>query len=116
VLGGTIRARLFELAPAAGLHPEERSMRADELASADAVFATNSLRLMLPIAAIDGRALATETSLWRLCGTGRGAPRRSAVSSKMAVAASQADASLTGKIDMAFTRQGCLGKIRRDEE
>lgn len=63
VLNGTIRARLFELAPNVGLRPEERSISIDDLMTADGIFATNSLRLMMPVASLDGHAvLATESS------------------------------------------------------
>ncbi len=52
VLPGIVRAEVLALAGSAGLHPEERSLALPELLSADAVFLTNSLRLIAPVRAI----------------------------------------------------------------
>lgn len=59
VLAGTIRALILARAKAMGLIAEERSLTRDEVANADAVFATNSLRLLAPCRAIDGRSFAS---------------------------------------------------------
>ncbi len=53
VLAGTIRALILGKAKAVGLIPEERSLTRAELFRADAVFATNSVRLLAPCRAID---------------------------------------------------------------
>lgn len=52
VLPGIVRAEVLALAGAAGLRPEERSLALPELLTADAVFLTNSLRLIAPVRAI----------------------------------------------------------------
>lgn len=52
VLPGIVRAEVLALAGEAGLHPEERSLALPELLSAEAVFLTNSLRLIAPVRAI----------------------------------------------------------------
>jgi branched-chain amino acid aminotransferase len=49
VLAGTVRAVLLRLAEVVGLQPAERSLTLDDLAQADAVFVTNSLRLLAPV-------------------------------------------------------------------
>ncbi|HEY0291660.1 MAG TPA: aminotransferase class IV [Hansschlegelia sp.] len=54
VLPGVVRALVLELAPSLGLHPSERAMTPEEFAAADATFATNSVRLLTPVNAIDG--------------------------------------------------------------
>jgi branched-chain amino acid aminotransferase len=59
VLGGVVRAELLTLAPQVGLTPVEGHLVPEELAGADAVFTTNSLRLIAPIVALDGAPLAT---------------------------------------------------------
>lgn len=56
VLPGIMRARLLELAPALGLAVAEASLAADDLAKAEAVFLTNSVRLVAPVAAFEDRA------------------------------------------------------------
>lgn len=57
VLAGTIRALILARAKSIGLVAEERSVIRAELSRADAVFATNSLRLLAPCWMLDGRAL-----------------------------------------------------------
>ena len=53
VLAGIVRAVVIaELAPVCGLACEERSITLSELRCADAVFVTNSLRLIAPVSAI----------------------------------------------------------------
>ena len=58
VLAGVLRAEILDLAPIAGLTPVEVSLTPSELASADAVFMTNSLRLIAPIVTLDAAPLA----------------------------------------------------------
>lgn len=55
-LPGTTRALLLALAPLCGLVPEERSLVLDDLRGADAVFTTNSLRLIARAISLDGHA------------------------------------------------------------
>ena len=57
VLAGVTRGLLLEAAPEAGLEPVVAGLVPADLASADAVLLTNSLRLVLPVAALDGAAL-----------------------------------------------------------
>ena len=54
VLPGIIRAAALELAPTVGLEPVERPLTVDELMRADAAFATNSVRLVMQVKAVDG--------------------------------------------------------------
>ena len=53
VLDGIARATLLRLAPDLGLEPVERSLLPGDLERADAVFVTNSLRLLAPVARIN---------------------------------------------------------------
>ncbi|GGD87013.1 4-amino-4-deoxychorismate lyase [Aureimonas endophytica] len=55
VLPGILRAVLLDLAPRLGLAVAEASLAPAELFGAEAVFMTNSLRLLAPVAAIDAR-------------------------------------------------------------
>jgi len=57
VLAGTIRALILARAKSLGLVAEERSVNRAELSRADAIFATNSLRLLAPCQMLDGRSL-----------------------------------------------------------
>jgi branched-chain amino acid aminotransferase len=57
VLPGIIRGRVLTLADSLGLSPEERPMTLADLASAAAVFLTNSIRLVRPVTEIDGYRL-----------------------------------------------------------
>ncbi len=59
VLAGIVRATLLGLAPGLGLLPAERPVAPDALAEADAVFLTNSLRLIAPVRRIAERDLAS---------------------------------------------------------
>jgi branched-chain amino acid aminotransferase len=52
VLPGIVRGQLLALAPAHGLPVEERSVTRDDLRTAEAVFVTNSLRLLAPVTAV----------------------------------------------------------------
>lgn len=66
VLPGIMRATLLGEATGFGLRPVERPVAVDELFSADAVFATNSVRLVSPVTEIDGRAVAEDGATLRL--------------------------------------------------
>lgn len=81
VLAGIIRAEILGLAGACGLRPEEGSLSLSELLGAEAVFVTNSLRLLAPVTAIGATAFASaehpgvarlmaalRTALARACG------------------------------------------------
>ncbi|HEY1735020.1 MAG TPA: aminotransferase class IV [Methylovirgula sp.] len=57
VLAGTVRALILKRASSAGFSPEERSLTRADLLRADSIFATNSIRLLAPCVALDGRAL-----------------------------------------------------------
>ncbi len=59
VLAGTIRAFILDRAKSLGFAAEERSITRAELLRADAVFATNSVRLLAPCRAIDGTSFAS---------------------------------------------------------
>ncbi|GJD57714.1 aminotransferase class IV [Methylobacterium dankookense] len=52
VLAGIVRAEILGLAPRLGLRVEERSLPLDAFLRADAVFLTNSLRLLAPVRAV----------------------------------------------------------------
>jgi branched-chain amino acid aminotransferase len=55
VLAGTTRAFVLEHAKACGLEPYEESLPLSEWCKADAIFLTNSLRLLAPCHALDGQ-------------------------------------------------------------
>jgi branched-chain amino acid aminotransferase len=57
VLPGIVRRIALDAAPGLGLRVVERPFDADELERADAVFATNSVRLVMPVLAVDGSEL-----------------------------------------------------------
>ncbi|HSI39124.1 MAG TPA: aminotransferase class IV [Xanthobacteraceae bacterium] len=57
-LPGIVRGLVLEMAPQLGLTIEGRPLEAAELGDADAMFLTNSVRLIRPVTALDGRALA----------------------------------------------------------
>ncbi|MGA3303772.1 MAG: aminotransferase class IV [Methylovirgula sp.] len=57
VLPGTIRALILSEAMSLGFAAEERSLTTSELLRADAVFATNSVRLMAPCITLDTHTL-----------------------------------------------------------
>ncbi len=62
VLAGMARAALLRLAPALGLQPEERSLTLADLARAEAVLVTNSLKLLAPVRAVGDRQHPPETA------------------------------------------------------
>jgi branched-chain amino acid aminotransferase len=62
VLPGIIRARLLTLAGKIGLDAQEVPLNAAELLAADGGFLTNSLRLIRPVAAVDGETLSPITA------------------------------------------------------
>lgn len=62
ILPGITRARILALAPRCGLEAAERPLAVDDLVRADAVFTTNSVRLLSPVGTIDARPLAGERS------------------------------------------------------
>ena len=57
VLPGVTRAIVLERCAELGVAAREQRLTRDDLASADEVFVTNSVQEVLPLAAIDGRAL-----------------------------------------------------------
>lgn len=57
VLPGIIRALLLEMAPALGLVAEEAPLTPADLRNADTVFATNSVRFLRRVTALDGAPL-----------------------------------------------------------
>jgi branched-chain amino acid aminotransferase len=57
LLAGITRRRVLELCAAAGVLVEERRVAPDELAGADEVFLSSSIRGVLPVARVDGRAV-----------------------------------------------------------
>ncbi|MFC7400526.1 aminotransferase class IV [Chelatococcus sp. GCM10030263] len=61
VLPGVTRKLILALAPGLGLAVAERSLAPKELGEAEAVFATNSVRLLAPVSAIDGTAIRHHT-------------------------------------------------------
>lgn len=66
ILPGVMREALLECAPALGLETVERGLHLDDLYRADLVFATNSLRLMTRVIAIDGVILSGQTDhIWQ---------------------------------------------------
>jgi branched-chain amino acid aminotransferase len=54
VLPGIVRARLLAVAASARLEAREAILNPDELADCDRIFLTNSIRLVRPVAALDG--------------------------------------------------------------
>lgn len=61
VLAGTTRGVVLEAAAARGIATEVRSLAPDDLFAAEAVFATNAVRLISPVVALDGRPLGVAT-------------------------------------------------------
>ncbi len=59
VLAGTVRAFVLAQAKACGLEPVEQSLPLAEWLKADAIFVTNSLRLLAPCNALDGQPFAS---------------------------------------------------------
>ncbi|MDZ4737851.1 MAG: aminotransferase class IV [Rhodospirillaceae bacterium] len=56
VLAGVMRGLVLERASECGLEPAEESLSREVLNSADLLFVTNSVRLLIPVGALDGRA------------------------------------------------------------
>jgi branched-subunit amino acid aminotransferase/4-amino-4-deoxychorismate lyase len=56
VLAGVTRAVLLELAPAAGYETEEGAFPLERVLGADEVFLSSSIREVMPVSAVDGRA------------------------------------------------------------
>jgi 4-amino-4-deoxychorismate lyase len=56
ILAGVTRAVVLELAPAAGYAVEEGSFPLERLTAADEVFLTSSIREVMPVALVDGKA------------------------------------------------------------
>ncbi|MEX0807725.1 MAG: aminotransferase class IV [Dongiaceae bacterium] len=56
VLAGVMRGLVLELAAGAGLAGSEESLSRQDLDSADLLFLTNSVRLLMPVDVLDGRA------------------------------------------------------------
>ncbi|MFD0938037.1 aminotransferase class IV, partial [Methylobacterium trifolii] len=61
VLPGIVRAEILRLAPACGLRAEEVSLTSAAVSDADAVFLTNSLRLLAPVQAVGKTDFASAT-------------------------------------------------------
>lgn len=61
VLPGIMRGALLDAAASLGFTTVERPVAPAELAAAEAVFLTNSLRFIRPVTALDGRPLGTGT-------------------------------------------------------
>ena len=59
VLAGIIRAEILDLAAELGLRAEERSLELDAVLGADALFLTNSLRLVAPVSAVGAARFAS---------------------------------------------------------
>jgi 4-amino-4-deoxychorismate lyase len=57
ILAGVTRAAVFELAPAGGYRIEEGSYALDDVLGAEEAFTTSSVREVMPIVELDGRAL-----------------------------------------------------------
>ena len=55
ILVGTTRATVLEIARETGMRTKEMSMALGELSAADALFVTNSVRLIAPVAGLDRR-------------------------------------------------------------
>jgi branched-chain amino acid aminotransferase len=73
VLAGIVRAEVLRLAGGCGLGAEERSLSLPDLRGAEAVFLTNSLRLLAPVAsaghpAVARLAAALKIAVARSCG------------------------------------------------
>jgi 4-amino-4-deoxychorismate lyase len=58
ILAGVTRATLMELAPGCGYQVEEGSYRLEELLEAEEAFTSSSVRELMPLVDVDGRALA----------------------------------------------------------
>ena len=59
LLEGVTRNFLFEIGPEAGIGVRERTLRLDEIGSADEIFITSTTREVLPVTTLDGRPIGT---------------------------------------------------------
>ncbi len=66
VLPGIVRGAVMELAEKAGLMATERSLDIEAFDRADALFATNSVRLVMPVTMVDGLRRGTPDPVARL--------------------------------------------------
>ncbi|WP_020181223.1 aminotransferase class IV [Methylopila sp. M107] len=66
VLPGVVRGFLLQAAPGAGLSFVERPLDIETFDRADAVFATNSVRLVMPVTMVDGVRRGTPDAVARL--------------------------------------------------
>ena len=57
ILAGITRAHILEVAAAAGIGVDERRLRPENLYEADEVFVTSSIRELVPVVRVDGRAI-----------------------------------------------------------
>ena len=76
MLPGNVRAEILaKIAPALGLAVTERPLPPSELEAAEALFVTNSLRLLAPVTALGARAYdsAGHATVRRLCAALRAA-------------------------------------------
>jgi branched-subunit amino acid aminotransferase/4-amino-4-deoxychorismate lyase len=60
-LPGITRAAVLELAASLDVRPEERAFGLEQFLAADEAFLTSSLRGIVPLQAIDGRAIGSGT-------------------------------------------------------
>ncbi|WP_457108527.1 aminotransferase class IV [Methylobacterium sp. P5_C11] len=88
VLAGIVRAEILALAAGCGLEAEERSLTLPDLRGAEAVFLTNSLRLLAPVTAVGDATFAGggHPAIARLTAALRGSVARSCGVSEAAVA------------------------------
>lgn len=63
ILPGTTRAVVIDAARERGLAVEERDLAPHDLLAAEAVFATNAVRLVAPVVALDGREIVPTSPL-----------------------------------------------------
>jgi branched-chain amino acid aminotransferase len=57
ILAGITRAHVLDAATAAGVPVDQRTLRPEDLYEADEVFVTSSIREVLPVVRVDGRAI-----------------------------------------------------------
>jgi branched-chain amino acid aminotransferase len=58
-MAGVMRALIMEASPSAGLQADEGSLSPADLAGADAVFTTNSVRFLSPVTSLGGTIFAS---------------------------------------------------------
>jgi branched-chain amino acid aminotransferase len=63
ILPGITRDAVIRMARQAGVSVREKQVKATELAKADCVFVTNSLRFVRPVSKLDGKRLSTRSKL-----------------------------------------------------